>query len=91
VAVAFSAVVVLALMSNGVYWAMRVRLMKMDSARDRIEWLSFRSSDEVLSTYEAMFPQSLLPRFCRITFWTFIICAVGGLCGIVIIKAFTSC
>jgi hypothetical protein len=82
VAVVLAAIVMLALLSSGVYWAMRVRLMKLDSARDRIEWLSFRSSDEVLSTYQAMFPQSLLPRFCRFIFWTVIICAAVGLCAI---------
>jgi uncharacterized membrane protein YciS (DUF1049 family) len=43
VAVVFSALVIMALVSGAFYWVMRIRLMRMDSARDRIEWLSFRS------------------------------------------------
>lgn len=57
VAVAFSAVVILALVSNAFYFVMKIRLMRVDSARDRIEWLSFRSSDDVLNTYKALFPR----------------------------------
>jgi hypothetical protein len=45
VAVAFLALVILALVNIAFWWVMRIRLMRMDSARDRIEWLSFRSGD----------------------------------------------
>lgn len=86
VAVAFSALVMLALVSVVFHWAMRVRLMKMDSSRDRIEWLSFRSGDDVLKTYEDLFPRSVLPRFCRFAFWTGIVSGVVGLCAMVILK-----
>lgn len=87
VAVAFCALVVMGLVSNSLYFVMRFRLMRMDSARDRIEWLSLRSSDTVLETYESLFPQSVLPRFCRLTFWTFILCGAVGLCAIALLKA----
>ena len=87
VAVAFFAFVILALVDIAFWLAMRIRLMRMDSARDRIEWLSFRSGDDVLDTYAALFPRSVLPRFCRFLFWTAIIMAAVGLCAIVILKA----
>jgi hypothetical protein len=87
VAVGFSVLVLLALISIVFHWAMRARLMKMDSSRDRIEWLSFRGGDDVLQTYEALFPRSVLPRFCRLVFWTGIAFGVIGLCAMVILKA----
>ena len=83
----FSAMLILALVSTAFYWAMRIRLMRMDSARDRIEWLSLRSNDDVLDTYEALFPRSVLPRFCRLVFWTVILMAAVGLCVILVMKA----
>jgi len=87
VGILFSAMVILAVVSSASYRAMRIRLMKADSARDRIEWLSFRSGDDVLNTYEALFPTSVLPRFCRLVFWTLIVIVAVGLCAIVILKA----
>jgi hypothetical protein len=72
--------VILALVSSTFYFVMRVRLMRVDSARDRVEWLSFRSSDDVLATYEALFPRSVLPRFCRSVFWATILFAAVILC-----------
>jgi len=86
VAVVFSAIVLLALISTVKHWAMRVRLMRLDSTKDRIEWLSFHSGDDVLKTYEAVFPRSALPRFCRFVFWAAIVFAVVGLCAIAILK-----
>ena len=82
----FSAMVILALVSGGFYLAMRIRLIRADTRRDRIEWLSFRSSDDVLDTYEALFPGSVLPRFCRFVFWMVIVIGAVGLCGTVILK-----
>ena len=87
VAVAFSALVMLALISIVFHWTMRVRLMKVDSSRNRIEWLSFSGGDDVLQTYEALFPRSVLPRFCRFVFWAGIVSGVVGLCAMVILKA----
>ena len=86
VAVAFSALVIVALVSGAFYLVMRIRLMRMDSARDRIEWLSLRSSDDVLDTYAALFPRSPLPRFCRFVFWMVIIIGAIGLCGTLALK-----
>ena len=82
----FSAMVILALVSGAFYFAMRIRLMRVDSARDRIEWLSLRSSDDVLATYEALFPRTVLPRFCRFVFWMVIVIGAVGLCGTIILK-----
>jgi hypothetical protein len=79
-AIAFFGMVILALVSSTFYLLMRVRLTRVDSARDRIEWLSFRISDDVLATYEALYPRSVLPRFCRFVFWTTIVFAAVILC-----------
>jgi hypothetical protein len=82
----FSVMVILAFVSGAFYFAMRIRLMRVDTARDRIEWLSFRRSDDVLDTYEALFPRSVLPRFCRLVFWTVIVIGAVGLCGTITLK-----
>ncbi len=84
---AFAALVIMALVNIGFWFAMRIRLMRMDSARDRIEWLSLRSGDDVLDTYAALFPNSVLPRYCRFVFWTAIVLAAVGLCSVAIQKA----
>jgi hypothetical protein len=86
VAIAFSTMVVLAFLSTVAHLIMRIRLLRLDATRDRIEWLSFRSGDDVLNTYEALFPRSVLPRFCRLAFWAVIVAAVG-LCAFLILKA----
>jgi hypothetical protein len=86
VAIAFSTMVILAFVSVLAHWTMRIRLMRLDSTRERVEWLSFRGGDDVLNTYEALFPRSVLPRFCRFVFWTAIVVAAVGLCAIVILK-----
>ena len=39
-AIAFSAMVILALVSIVVHWTMRIRLMRLDSTKDRIEWFT---------------------------------------------------
>jgi hypothetical protein len=80
----FSVLAIIALLSVAFHITMRIRLLKMDAARDRIEWLSFRSSTEVMDTYQALFPRSILPRFCRFAFWTFIFCAAVMLCAIIL-------
>ena len=63
VAIACSAMVILGLVSIVMHWTMRIRLLRLDSTRGRIEWLSFRGGDDVLNTYETLFPRSVLPRF----------------------------
>ena len=89
VAVAFLALVILALVNIAFWWVMRIRLMRMDSARDRIEWLSFRSGDDVLDAYATLFPHSVLPRYCRFAFWTVIVSAAIVLCAMTMLKAFS--
>lgn len=88
VAVAFVVLVILALVNIAFWWAMRIRLMRIDSAKDRIEWLSFRSGDDVLDTYAALFPRSVLPRYCRVAFWTVIVSAAIVLCAMTMLRAF---
>ena len=88
VAVAFVALVILALVNIAFWWAMRIRLMTMDSAKDKIESLSFRGGDDVLDTYAALFPRSVLPRYCRVAFWTVIVSAAIVLCAMTMLKAF---
>jgi hypothetical protein len=88
VAVAFLALVILALVNVAFWWVMRIRLIRMDSGSDRIEWLSFRSGDEVLDTYAALFPHSVLPRYCRFAFWTVLVFAAIVLCAMTVLKAF---
>lgn len=68
----FLALVIIGLVSNVLHMTMRLRPLRIDPARDRIEWLSFRSWNEVVETYQEPFPQSALPRFCRVAFWAFI-------------------
>ena len=79
----FSALVIIALLCTAFHTAMRIRLMRIDTARDRIEWLSFRGSTEVMDTYQSLFPRSLLPLFCRFAFWGFILCA-AVLCAVIV-------
>ena len=83
---AFSVPVILALVSGAFYFAMRIRLMRVDTARDRIEWLSFHSSDDVLAAYATLFPRSLLPRFCRFVFWMVIVIGAIGLCATITLR-----
>ena len=58
----------------------------MEGARDRIESVSFRSSTEVINTYQFLFPRSVLPRFCRFAFWAFI-CVAAIVLGAVMLKS----
>jgi hypothetical protein len=83
----FSALVTIALLCAAFHTSMRIRLIRMDTARDKIEWLSFRGSTEVMDTYQALFPRSILPRFCRFAFWGLIFCAAVVLCAIMIRSA----
>jgi hypothetical protein len=87
VVAAFLAIVIMALVNIAFWWAMRIRLMRLDSARDRIAWLSFRIGDDVLDTYAALFPHSVLPRYCRVAFWTGVVSAAILVCAMTM-KAF---
>ena len=83
----FSAVVLIALLCGAFHITMRIRLMRMDAARDRIEWLSFRGSTEVIDAYQALLPHSVPPRFCRFGFWAVTFCAAVVLCAIILKSA----
>jgi hypothetical protein len=80
----FAVLVAVALLSTAIHMVMRIRLMRMDTAGDRIEWLSFRSWAEVTDTYQTVFPDSFLPGFCRFVFWNVIIFAAILLCAILL-------
>jgi hypothetical protein len=41
-----------------------------------------------LDTYAALFPRSVLPRYCRFAFWTVILSAAIVLCAMTMLKAF---
>lgn len=83
----FSAFIVVALLCTVFHTAMRIRLMRVDRARDRVEWLSFRSSTQVMDAYQSLFPRSVLPRFCRFAFWGLIFSAALLLCVIILKSA----
>ena len=52
--------------------AMRVRLTKR--ASDKMAWWR-RGGNEVADTYEQLFPDSVLPRYRRLFFWTVLVLA----------------
>ena len=79
VAVVFLALPILAGVNLAFWLVMRIRLMRMDSARD---------SADVLGTYAALFPNSVLPRFVRFASWTLLVCAAIILCATMMLKAF---
>ncbi len=71
VAIGFFTLVAMAILGIAFNIIVRVRLMKRDTARDRIAWLS-RGSAEAWDTYDALFPGSLMTRFLRAMFWVVI-------------------
>ena len=74
IAVAFFTLVGMALVGIALNLVIRIRLMKRDTARDRLDWLS-RGSAEAWDTYKALFPNSSMPRFLRIIFWAVVVFA----------------
>jgi hypothetical protein len=85
VGIAFLALMLMALVSMAFNIAIRIRLMKHDTARDKLAWLS-RGSSEVWDTYEALFPGSYMVRFSRFVFWTVLACAAIALVCTVLLK-----
>jgi hypothetical protein len=77
--VAFLALPIVAVVNLALWCVMRIRLMRMDSAED---------SYDVLGTYAALFPNSVLPRCVRFASWTLIVCAAIILCATMMLKAF---
>lgn len=86
VGVAFSVLVLMALLGIVFNIVIRIRLMKHDTARDRLAWLS-RGSSEVWDTYEALFPGSFMPRYLRFLFRALIVCAALALISAVLLKS----
>jgi hypothetical protein len=74
----FSILVLIALLSICSNIAMRIRLTKRESSRDKFVWWR-RGADEVDSTYEELFPASYLPRLNRIVFWLVLASALAVL------------
>lgn len=70
-AILFSLLVVIALLSICGEIAMRVRLTRSDTARDKLAWWRW-GGDEVAAIYEELYPHSRLPIFRRFAFWLFI-------------------
>jgi hypothetical protein len=68
IAIVFSILVLMAILSICGNIVMRVRLSKGEPSRDKLVWWR-RGSDEVSSTYEELFPRSHLPMLSQFAFW----------------------
>ena len=71
----FYALALLAIIAILFDTGIRIRLIKHDTARDKLAWLH-RNSTEVYDTYQALFPHSYIPRALRFFFWTVVILAL---------------
>jgi hypothetical protein len=76
IAVFFSFLVVLALLSICGDVIMRVRLSKRELPADRLLWWR-RGSDDIEETYQELFPRSRLPLFRRYVFWLILMSALA--------------
>lgn len=85
-AVFFSIIVIAALLSILSEIVMRVRITRMEAARDRLTWWR-RGGDEVAATYGELFPRSPLPFFRRVVFWLIVACAGALLVSIGLLKS----
>jgi hypothetical protein len=68
IAIVFSILVLVAVLSVCSNIVIRVRLTTADPTGDRLVWWR-RSSDEASRMYEQLFPGSYLPLFIQTTFW----------------------
>jgi hypothetical protein len=73
-AILFSFFVVIALLSILGEIAMRVRLTRSDTSRDKLAWWRW-GGDEVTAIYEELYPDSRLPIVRPFAFWLFIACS----------------
>ena len=78
VAIAFSILVAIALMSIYSDLVMRFRLTMREVSRDRLVWWR-RGQSQVTGAYQELFPQSRLPLFAQFAFWLVLIVAGAGL------------
>ena len=72
--IVFLFLVVLAILSGCGEITMRIRLTKRELRSEKLMWWR-RGGDEVASTYQELFPHSIIPRFRVFTFWLFLIFA----------------
>ena len=78
----FSILVILALLMTCTEVIMRVRLSQKESSPNRLLWWTL-GSDEVDSTFDKVFPHTLLWRARRYLFWLFIICCLALLASFI--------
>ena len=74
VAIAFSALLLVALSSIASELIMRIRLSVHEVKREKLLWWR-RGGDAVASEYREVFPQSILPSFRVYAFWGFVVIA----------------
>jgi hypothetical protein len=79
--IVFSAFVLVLLLSFYSNFAMRIRLTRAESSRDKLVWWRSGSS-EVAATYAALYPSSHLPQLARFAFWFFAVMAAVALAAI---------
>lgn len=70
--ICFSVLLLVAILNICSTVVMRIRLTKREASGGKIVWWG-RGSDEVASTYEALFPSSLLPSCYRGAFWLILV------------------
>jgi hypothetical protein len=73
--ICFSILVIMAILSLGGEMAMRVRLTRRESSRDKFIWWR-TGGDAVNAAYEEIFPGTRLPILRRFAFWLVIACAL---------------
>jgi hypothetical protein len=78
VAIAFSILVAIALLSIYSDLMMRLRLTMREVSRDRLVWWR-RGQSEVTGAYQELFPHSRLPMFAQFAFWLVLTVAGVGL------------
>ncbi len=71
VGICFSVLVIMGLANICGEIVMRISLTKREPARNKLAWWRY-GGDEVVETYEQLFPRSLLPLLRRVTFWSFV-------------------
>lgn len=84
VVVAFSALLLIALISIAGELTMRIRLSSREERGEKLLWWR-RGGDEIASEYQKLFPQSIFPRFRMYAFLGFLILVVV-LCVMIVFR-----
>ena len=84
VAIAFSALLLIALLSILSELVMRIRLSSHELKGEKLLWWR-RGADAVASEYHRVFPESFLPTVRLSVFWGFLIIALF-LCAAILLK-----